>query len=234
MVVNWKWHMALGTCDGPSEDQSWKEPEETEFPDDDWTDEFPPDDPELEDQFGSLEAAEAYAVTEFKNASSDMKNATRTYMEAKDLVSRVKHARGDFLVVGVGAFDGFKTITPRGSRQTGSGKGASTGMNSQTGKGRGRGLGKGKPPRDSRRPSPAKSRVTFDRSCEGRTDTWNSNSTRSVFTLSSNGTSGRDCPNRGTRDDSGINLKRAFGSFVGMTGDRDVSLPVLTTTPREN
>ena len=29
-----------------------------------------------------------------------------------------------------------------------------------------------------------------------------------------------DCPNRGTRDDSGINLKRAFGSFVEMTGDR--------------
>ena len=37
----------------------------------------------------------------------------------------------------------------------------------------------------------------------------------------------------GTRDDSGINLKRAFGSFVGMTGDRDVSLPVLTTTPQQ-
>ena len=80
--------MALGTCDESWEDQSWEEPEETEFPDDDWTDEFPPDDPELEDQFGSLEAAEAYAVTEFKNASSDMKNATRTFMEAKDLVSR--------------------------------------------------------------------------------------------------------------------------------------------------
>ena len=43
----------------------------------------------------------------------------------------------------------------------------------------------------------------------------------------------RDCPNRGTRDDSGINLERAFGSFVGMTGDRDVSLPVLTTTPQQ-
>ena len=43
----------------------------------------------------------------------------------------------------------------------------------------------------------------------------------------------RDWPNRGTRDDSGINLKRAFGSFVGMTGDRDVSLPVLTTTPQQ-
>ena len=140
--------MALGTCDEPWEDQSWEEPE---VPDDDWTDEFPPDDPELEDQFGSLEAAEAYAVTEFKNASSDMKNATRTFMEAKDLVSRVKHARGYFPVVGVGAFGGFQTITPRRSRQAGSGKGASTGMNSQTGKGRGRGLGKG---------SPAKSRVT--------------------------------------------------------------------------
>ena len=31
----------------------------------------------------------------------------------------------------------------------------------------------------------------------------------------------RDCPNRGMRDDSGINLKRAFGCFVGMT--REVS-----------
>ena len=58
--------------------------------DDDWTDELPPEDPELEDQFGSLEAAEAYAKTEFKNASSDMRNATRTFMEAKDLGSRVK------------------------------------------------------------------------------------------------------------------------------------------------
>ena len=69
--------MALGTCDEPWEDQSWEEPEEAEFPDDDWTDEFPPDDPELEDQFGSLEAAEAYAVTEFKNASSDMKKRNK-------------------------------------------------------------------------------------------------------------------------------------------------------------
>ena len=125
----------LGTYDEPWEDQSWQEPEEAEVPD---------DDPELEDQFGPLEAAEAYAVTEFKNASSDMRNATRTFMEAKDLVSRVKHARGYFPVVGVGAFDGFQTITPRGSRQTGAGKGASTGMNSQASEGRGRGLGKEK------------------------------------------------------------------------------------------
>ena len=43
----------------------------------------------------------------------------------------------------------------------------------------------------------------------------------------------QDCPNRGPRDDSGINPKRAFGSFVGMTGDRDVSSPVLTTTTQQ-
>ena len=45
-------------------------------------------------------------------------------------------------MVGVGAFDGFQTITPRGTRQTGAEKDASTVMNSQAGKGRGRGLGK--------------------------------------------------------------------------------------------
>ena len=37
----------------------------------------------------------------------------------------------------------------------------------------------------------------------------------------------------GRRDDSGINLKRAFGSFVGMTRDKDVSSLVLTTTPQQ-
>ena len=71
-----EWETALGTYDEPWEDQSWEEREEAEVLDNDWTDELPPEDPELEDQFGSLEAAEAYAVTEFKNASSDMKNAT--------------------------------------------------------------------------------------------------------------------------------------------------------------
>ena len=144
-----EWETALGTYDEPWEDQSWEEPEEAEVLDDEWTDELPPEDPELEEQFGSLDSAEAYAVTEFKNATSDMKNATRTFLEPKDLVSRVKHARGYFPVVGVGAFDGFQTMTPRGSRQTVAGKGASAGVNSQTGKGRGRGSGKGKSPRDS-------------------------------------------------------------------------------------
>ena len=71
-----EWETALGTYDEPWEDQSWEGRDESEVLDDDWTDELPPEDPELGDQFGSLEAAEAYAVTEFKNASSDMKNAT--------------------------------------------------------------------------------------------------------------------------------------------------------------
>ena len=210
---------ALGTYDEPWEDQSWEEPEEAEVLDDDWTDELPPEDEELEDQFGSLEAAEAYAVTEFKSASSDMRNATRTFMEAKDLVSRVKHARGYFPVVDVGAFDGFQTITPRGSRQTGAGKGASTGKNSQAS--------------NSRRPSPAKSRVTSTGAAKGgpahgtRIQPGQCLLCRQMRHLA------RDCPNRGTRDDSGINLKRAFGSFVGMTGDRDVSSLVLTTTPQQ-
>ena len=173
-------------------------------------------------------------MTEFKNASSDMKNATRTFMEAKDLVSRVKHARGYFPVVGVGAFDGFQTTTPRGSRQAGSGKGASTGMNSQTGKGRGRGLGKGKPPRDSRRPSPAKSRVTLTEAAKGGPTHGTRIQPGQCLLCRQMGHLARDCPNRGTRDDYGINLKRAFGSFVEMTGDRDVSLPVLTTTPQQD
>ena len=172
-------------------------------------------------------------MTEFKNASSDMKNATRTFMKAKDLVSRVKHARGSFPVVGVGAFDGFQTITPRGSRQTGAGKGASTGMNSQASKGRGRGLGKGKPPRDSPRLSPAKSRVTSTGAAKGGPAHGTRIQPGQCLLCRQMGHLARDFSNRGTRDDSGINLKRAFGSFAGMTGDRDVSSPVLTTTTQQ-
>ena len=220
-----EWETALGTYDEPWEDQSWEEPEEAEVLDDDWTEELPPEDTELEGQFGSLEAAEAYAV----------RNATRTFMEARDLVSRVKHARGYFPVVGVGAFDGFQRITPRGSRQTGAQKCTGTGMSSQAGKGRGRGHGKGKPPRDSRRPSPAKPRVTST----GAAKRGPAHRTRApiqpgqCLLCRQMGYLARDCPNCGTRDDSGINLKRAFDSFVGMTGDEDASSLILTTTPQK-
>ena len=227
--------MTLGT-DEPWEDQSWEEPEEAEFLDDDWTDEISPDDPELEEQFGSLEAVEAFAVTEFKNASSDMKNATRTFMEAKDLVSRVKHARGYFPVVGVGAFDCFQTITSRGSPQTGAGKGTGTGMNSQTGKGHGRVFRKGKPPRDPRRPSPAKSRVTLTGSTKGGPAHGTRLQPGQCLLCRQTGHLAKDCPNRETRDDSGINHKRAFGSFVGMTAEvssRIFTRLVITTNQQQ-
>ena len=68
-----EWETALGAHDEKWEEQSWEEPEEAETLDDDWTEDLPPEDMELEDRFGSLEAAEAYAVTEFKNVSSDMR-----------------------------------------------------------------------------------------------------------------------------------------------------------------
>ena len=162
-----------------------------------------------------------------------MRNATRTLTEAKDLVSRVKHARGQFSVVGVGAFDGFQTITPRGSRQTGAGKGTSTGVSSQTGKGRGRGLVKGKPPRDARCPSPAKSRVTSTGAAKGGPAHGTRIQPGQCLLCRQMGHLARDCPNRWTRDDSGINLKRALGSFVVVTGDKDVSSLFLTTTPQQ-
>ena len=46
----------------------------------------------------------------------------------------------------------------------------------------------------------------------------------------------RDCPNRGMRDDSGINLKRGLDSFVGMTGDVSslvFTRPVITKTQQQ-
>ena len=106
-------------------------------------------------------------------------------------------------------------------------------MNSQEGKGRGRGLGKGKTPQDSRRPSPAKSRATSTGAAKGGPAHGPRIQPGQCLLCRQMGHLARDCPNRGTHDDSGINLDRAFGSFVGMTGDRDVSSPVLTTTSQQ-
>ena len=103
-------------------------------------------------------------------------------------------------------------------------------MSSQAGKGRGRGHGKGKSPRDSRRPSPAKSRVTSTGAAKGGPAHGTRFQPGQCLLCRQMGHLARDCPNRGTRDDSGINLKRAFGSSVGMTGGEDVSSLVLTTT----
>ena len=106
-------------------------------------------------------------------------------------------------------------------------------MNSQASEGRGRGLGKGKPPRDSRHPSPAKSRVTSTGAAKGRPAHGTRIQPGQCLLCRQMGHLARDCPNRGTRNDSGFNLKRAFGSFVVKTGDRDVSSLVLTTTPQQ-
>ena len=93
-------------------------------------------------------------------------------------------------------------------------------MSTQAGKGRGRGYGKGKSPRDSRRPAPSKSRLTSTGPAKGGPV----HGTRAhlqpgqCLFCRQMGHMAQDCPNRGMRDDSGINLKRVFGSFVGMTG----------------
>ena len=61
----------------------------------------PTDDPELPEQFdGNLEDADA-------SASQVYASASRSFQEARELLARVKSARGYFPVVGTGAFDGL-------------------------------------------------------------------------------------------------------------------------------
>ena len=75
----------------------------------------PTDDPELLEQFdGNLEDADA-------SASQVYASASRSFQEARELLARVKSARGYFPVVGIGAFDGLaqpstdrKTVKFRG------------------------------------------------------------------------------------------------------------------------
>ena len=61
----------------------------------------PTDDPELLEQFdGNLEDADA-------SASQVYASASRSFQEARELLARVKSARGYFPVVGIGAFDAW-------------------------------------------------------------------------------------------------------------------------------
>ena len=61
----------------------------------------PTDDPELPEQFdGNLEDADA-------SASHVCASASRSFQLARLLLSRVKSARGNFLAVGIGAFEGL-------------------------------------------------------------------------------------------------------------------------------
>ena len=62
---------------------------------------IPTDDPQLLEQFdGNLEDAHA-------SASQVYASGSRSFQEAHELLARVKSARGYFLVVGIGAFDGL-------------------------------------------------------------------------------------------------------------------------------
>ena len=87
----------------------------------------PTDDPELLEQFdGNLEDAD-------KSASQVYASASRRFQEARELLARVKRARGYFLVVGIGAFDGFaqpstdrKPAKSRGKGKKGKRKGKSS------------------------------------------------------------------------------------------------------------
>ena len=83
------------------------------------------------------------------------------------------------------------------------------------------------------RPTPAKSRVTSTGAAKGRPAHGTRIQPGQCLLCRQMGHLAQDCPNRGTRDDSGINLNRAFGSFLGMTVDKDVSSLVLTTTPQQ-
>ena len=55
--------------------------------DDEWDEDFPQYDVDLEEQFGSLETAEAVATTDMENVSSGLKGAERSYMDARRILS---------------------------------------------------------------------------------------------------------------------------------------------------
>ena len=87
----------------------------------------PTDVPELLEQFdGNLEDADASACLVYASAS-------RSFREARELLSRDTSARGYFLVVGIGDFDGLaqpstdrKPARSRGKRKKGKRKGKSS------------------------------------------------------------------------------------------------------------
>ena len=81
-VVSWKWHSVPMINLG--ETRAGKSRKRLNFRTTTGQNEqLPPDDPDLPDQLGSLETAEAFAVTELKNASSkhEKRNTTIYFLE---------------------------------------------------------------------------------------------------------------------------------------------------------
>ena len=87
----------------------------------------PTDDPELLEQFdGNLEDADA-------SVSQVYASASRSFQDARELLTRVKVPEANFPVVGIGAFDGLaqpstdrKTVKSRGNGKKGKRKGKSS------------------------------------------------------------------------------------------------------------
>ena len=186
-------------------DEEWPEEEYYDY-------EEGPDDEQSEDVYATgeeedaqeAEVAEAYA------------SASRTFAEAKDLLAKVRAARGYFPVVGVGVWDDDMKGKGKGKGQP-TGKGKSVGR-PQTG--RGRGGGRAAPP-------PAKLRTTEGgfgrgrgaarggRHHAGRGGKPSSLSPDQCLLCRQFGHRAADCPNSSSQSTSS-GAKRAFGSFVGM------------------
>lgn len=193
-----------------------------------------------EDFAGYEDAAEVddeEAAAQQQDAEHAYASAARTFSEAKDLLARVRAARGYFPVVGVAAWDGDGE-SPRGR---------SRGRSSAAGRrgGRGRGGGRDSPGRSSYRPPPqppAKMRQTARGT--GMRGGRHHGPRRGGPAASGpgapplapdqcllcrqHGHRAADCPNAGGGGDSSRNAKRAFGSFVGMGHGEPLNVETLS------
>ena len=118
--------------DNNEEDVDWYADDcDDELDDTAYTAGTPTDDPELLEQFdGTLEDADA-------SASQVYVSGTRSFQEARELLARVKSARGYLPVVGIGASDGLaqpstdrKPVKSRGKGNKGKRKGKSSSQKS--------------------------------------------------------------------------------------------------------
>ena len=125
--------------------------------DDEWDEDFPHDDVDLEEPLGYLEVAETFATTDMEHTSSDLKKRS-TQFHGRQEVDGSNEISTRILSSGwSGCFRRFAIIHTRassGTEASSKGKGTSPSESRCCGKGK----GKGKP--DSRLLSPAKSRQT--------------------------------------------------------------------------
>lgn len=171
----------------------------------------------FEEQFGSMEDAEAHVAETYATAA-------RTFQEAKEWVNKLRTARGYFPVVGIAAYDELPTATAARGRGTPRGRGAAGrgGGPPPTGRGRGRAPGgrgsstSSAPSRNPAIPAPAKRRPTGDGGAVrgGPAHGPRQNIDRDAcFLCGQKGHMARECPNRGSTG-TADQRKRAFGSYA--------------------